>query len=96
VPGTQTTQALVEIKNITEFKPTIGLIQLKADSKEQIMKTKIDEMVKNQKVKIYLAKSDAELMKAYEDMINTAKKIGMDKVDEYANQVFAQKKSLLQ
>ncbi|WP_258881362.1 extracellular solute-binding protein [Paenibacillus sp. sptzw28] len=96
VPGTQTTQALVEIKNITEFKPTIGLIQLKADSKEQIMKTKIDEMVKNQKVKIYLAKSDAELMKAYEDMINTAKKIGMDKVDEYANQVYAQKKSLLQ
>lgn len=96
VPGTQTTQALMETKDITVYKPALGLIQLKSDSDERIIKTKLDEMVTNEKTRIYLAKSDAELDKAYEDMINTAKKIGMDKLDEYANQVYSQKKSLFQ
>lgn len=96
VPGTQTTQALLEVKDITVYKPALSLIQLKGDSPEKVIKTKLDEMVNNQKAKIYLAKSDAELMKAYEELINNAKKIGMDKLDEYANQVYSKKKTLFQ
>ncbi|MFC5470941.1 ABC transporter substrate-binding protein [Cohnella suwonensis] len=96
VPGTQTTQALMEAKAITVYKPVLSMIQLKGDSPEKAIKTKLDEMVNNQKVKIYLAKSDAEMMKAYEELISNAKKIGMDKLEAYANQVYSQKKTLFE
>lgn len=94
VPGTQTTQALLETKAITIYKPEVGMIQVKADSEEKTIKTKIDEMVTNEKVKIYLAKSDEEAVQRYETMMKNAEKIGLQKLDDWANKTYEEKQSL--
>ncbi|RCW42449.1 extracellular solute-binding protein [Paenibacillus prosopidis] len=94
VPGTQTTQALLETKAITTYKPEVGMIQVKADSEEKTIKTKIDEMVTNEKVKIYLAKSDEEAVQRYETMMKNAEKIGLQKLDDWANKTYEEKQSL--
>jgi len=94
VPGAQKTQALLERKAFTVYKPELGLIQLQPDSNEKTIKTKIDEMIKNEKVKIYLAKSEAEAVANYESMVKNAEKIGLDRLTEWANQTYQKKKDL--
>lgn len=94
VPGTQKTQALLETKAITVYKPQLGLIQTQPDSDEKTIKTKIDEMIKNEKVKIYLAKSEEEAMEGYENLVKNAEKIGLNRLVEWANQTYQSKKDL--
>lgn len=94
VPGTQKTEALLQRKEITTYKPEIGLIQTQPDSDEKTIKTKIDEMIKNEKVKIYLAESEEEAVANYETMIKNAEKIGLDRLVDWANDVYQKKKSL--
>lgn len=94
VPGTQKTKALMERKAFTVYKPEIGLIQLQPDSDEKTIKTKIDEMIKNEKVKIYLAKSEEEAVANYESMVKNAEKIGLDRLVDWANQTYQKKKDL--
>ncbi len=94
VPGTQTTQALMETKEITKHKPELGLIQAGPDSEERTIKTKIDEMIKNEKVRIYLADSEEEAMRAYDEMIKNAEQIGLQGLVDWANGVYQKKKGL--
>jgi putative aldouronate transport system substrate-binding protein len=94
VPGTQKTQALMERKAITVYKPEIGLIQTQPDSKEKTTKTKIDEMVKNEKVKIYLADTEEEAVANYEKMIKNAESMGLQELVDWANGIYQKKKDL--
>lgn len=94
VPGAQKTKALMERKAFTVYKPELGLIQLQPDSDEKTIKTKIDEMIKNEKVKIYLAKSEEEAVANYETMVKNAEKIGLDRLVDWANQTYQKKKDL--
>lgn len=94
VPGTQKTEALLQRKEITIYKPEIGLIQTQPDSEEKTIKTKIDEMIKNEKVKIYLAESEEEAVASYESMIKNAEKIGLQRLVDWANEVYQKKKDL--
>ncbi|QTH41552.1 extracellular solute-binding protein [Cohnella sp. LGH] len=94
VPGAQKTQALLERKAFTVYKPELGLIQLQPDSEEKTIKTKIDEMIKNEKVKIYLAKSEQEAVANYESMVKNAEKIGLNRLTDWANQTYQKKKDL--
>jgi putative aldouronate transport system substrate-binding protein len=94
VPGTQKTQALMERKEITIYKPQIGLIQTQPDSKEKTTKTKIDEMIKNEKVKIYLANSEEEAVANYQNMIKTAESMGLQELVDWANEIYQKKKDL--
>lgn len=94
VPGTQKTQALMERKEVTVYKPAIGLIQTQPDSSEKTIKTKIDEMVKNEKVKIYLAESEEEAVANYETMIKNAEKLGLQQLVDWANEIYQKKKDL--
>lgn len=94
VPGAQKTQALMERKAFTVYKPELGLIQLQPDSDEKTLKTKIDEMIKNEKVRIYLAKSEQEAVANYESMLKNAEKIGLDRLVDWANQTYQKKKDL--
>ncbi|GIO84078.1 ABC transporter substrate-binding protein [Paenibacillus faecis] len=96
VPGTQKTQALMETKAITTYKPAIGLIQTQPDSKEKTLKTKIDEMIKNEKVKIYLANSEEEAVAKYENMIKTAENMGLQELVDWANETYRKKKDLFE
>jgi len=94
VPGTQTTQALIENKEITQYKPELGLIQVKADSDERTIKTKIEELIKNERVKIILSESPELVEKNYNAMLENAKKIGLDRLNAWANEEYAKKKEL--
>lgn len=94
VPGTQKTEALLQRKEITVYKPEIGLIQTQPDSEEKTIKTKIDEMIKNEKVKIYLAESEEEAIANYESMVKNAEKIGLQQLVDWANEVYQKKKDL--
>jgi putative aldouronate transport system substrate-binding protein len=94
VPGTQKTQALMERKAITIYKPEVGLIQTQPDSEEKTIKTKIDEMIKNEKVKIYLSKTEEEAIANYDNMIKTAESMGLQKLVDWANQTYQKKKDL--
>ncbi|MNW57495.1 hypothetical protein D3C74_353070 [compost metagenome] len=94
VPGLQKTQALMETKAITVYKPQIGLIQTQPDSEEKTIKTKIDEMVKNEKVKIYLAESEEEAVANYNSMVKNAENMGLQKLVDWANATYEKKKDL--
>ncbi|TFE27490.1 extracellular solute-binding protein [Cohnella luojiensis] len=94
VPGAQKTQALMERKAFTTYKPELGLIQMQPDSQEKTIKTKIDEMIKNEKVKIYLAKSEEEAVSTYKNMVKNAEKIGLEQLVDWANQTYQKKKDL--
>lgn len=94
VPGTQKTQALLERKQITQYKPEIGLIQTQPDSEEKTIKTKVDEMIKNEKVKIYLAGSEEEAIANYENMLKTADQLGLPQLVDWANDIYQKKKEL--
>lgn len=94
VPDTQMTKALMERKAFMVYKPQLGLIQTQPDSEEKTIKTKIDEMVKTEKVKIYLAKSEAEAIANYENMVKNAEKMGLQKLVDWANETYQKKKDL--
>jgi len=94
VPGTQKTQALLETKDITIYKPELGLIQTQPDSEQKIIKTKIDEMIKNEKVKIYLSKSEEEAMENFDNLLSNVEKAGLSKLVEWANETYQKKKNL--
>lgn len=90
----QKTQALMELKAVRIYKPELGLIQTQPDSQEKTIKTKIDEMVKNEKVKIYLAESEEAAVAAYENMLKNAENIGLQKLTDWANATYQKKKEL--
>ncbi|MEK3714451.1 extracellular solute-binding protein [Paenibacillus sp. FSL R7-0333] len=94
VPELQKTQALMELKAVRIYKPELGLIQTQPDSQEKTIKTKIDEMVKNEKVKIYLAESEEAAVAAYENMLKNAENIGLQKLTDWANATYQKKKEL--
>ncbi|KWX74416.1 ABC transporter substrate-binding protein [Paenibacillus riograndensis] len=94
VPGLQKTQALMQTKAITVYKPQIGLIQAQPDSEEKTIKTKIDEMVKNEKVRIYLANSEEEAVANYNSMVKKAEDMGLQKLVDWANATYNKKKDL--
>ncbi|WP_229521427.1 hypothetical protein [Paenibacillus monticola] len=80
-----------ELKAITTYKPQLGLIQAQPDSTEKTIKTKIDEMIKNEKVKIYLAESEEEAVANYENMVKTAESLGLQRLVDWANDTYQKK-----
>ncbi|GGG00166.1 extracellular solute-binding protein [Paenibacillus abyssi] len=88
VPGTPQTEAMIDAKQYTKGNPLLGGIVLPVDSEYQIIKAELDNMVVNEETKIYLAETEAEASQAYENMMETAKNIGMDKLNEYANEQY--------
>jgi putative aldouronate transport system substrate-binding protein len=68
--------------------PVIGLIRFATDSEENIIKSKIDEMIKTEEVKIYMAESAAECESAYNAMLEKAESLGMSKLVAYGNETY--------
>ncbi|WP_168120556.1 extracellular solute-binding protein [Paenibacillus sp. HB172176] len=86
--GSETTRQGEEYSKITSFNPAIGMINPETDSPEQIIRTNIDNMVKTEVTKVYLAPTEAEAEKAYEDMLEKAEKIGMAKLEAWATEQY--------
>ena len=60
------------------------MINPDTDSPEQIIRTNIDNMVKTEVTKVYLAKIEGGSEKAYDDMLKKAEKMGMTKLEAWA------------
>jgi len=84
VPGTQTTKALQEIKEITEHNPAIGMVKLQDGTDEKVIFDKVAEMVKTEEVRIYLAESEEAAEQAYQNMLKLAEGIGLSKLESWA------------
>lgn len=82
--GSETTRQGEQYSKIITFNPAIGMINPDTDSPEQIIRTNIDNMVKTEVTKIYLAATEAEAQAAFEELIKKAEKIGMSKLEEWA------------
>jgi len=93
VPGTQTTKALQEIKTITEQNPAIGMVKLRDGTNEKVIFDKLEDMVKNEEVKIYLAETEEAAEKAYEAMLKIANDIGLADLEKWAAQEYAVQKA---
>ncbi|WP_199619330.1 extracellular solute-binding protein [Paenibacillus alkalitolerans] len=84
-PGSETTRQGEQYSKIIEYNPAIGLLNPETDSQEQIIKTNIDNMVKTEIVKAYLAETPEEANKVYDEILQKAEKIGMAKLEAWAN-----------
>ncbi|OME85222.1 hypothetical protein BK120_11910 [Paenibacillus sp. FSL A5-0031] len=93
VPGTETTKANQELSALTTFMPEIGLVQPAADSQEQVTTNNITNMIDNEEAKIYMATSEEAAKKAFENMVKQADKMGMDKLEQWANTKYEEVKA---
>ena len=89
VPGSETTRAAVNWTNIMEWKPEIGLVKAEPDSREQVIITNLETMIKNEGAKVLLAESEEAAEQAYGAMVQQAEKIGMSDLEAWANGMFA-------
>lgn len=94
VPGSQNTKALLEVKKIKKYKPVLGMIQPPSDSEYATIKTKLDNMIKTQRTKIILAKTQQEAVQAYHQMVKIAKQEGMAKYEKWATDQYKKKQAL--
>ncbi|WP_028608993.1 extracellular solute-binding protein [Paenibacillus harenae] len=86
--GSETTRQGEAYSKITTFNPAIGMINPDTDSPEQIIRTNIDNMVKTEVAKVYLAPTKDEALKAYEEMLKKAEKIGITKLEAWATEQY--------
>jgi len=93
VPGSPTTEALQGIKEITEQNPAIGMVKLRDGMKEKVIFDKLEEMVKNEEIKIYLAESEAAAEQAYQNMLDIAKDIGLAELEAWSTQEYQVQKA---
>lgn len=93
VPGSQTTDAMEKLTKIMEWRPEIGLVKADPDSAEQVIITNLTNMLKNEGSKALLASSEQEAEKAYQNMVDQAEKIGMAKLEAWANTEYEQIKA---
>ena len=96
VPGTQTTKALQEIKDITDYKPSIGMVKIEDGTNERVIFDKIEEMVINEEIKIYLAESEEAAEQAYANMLKIAEDIGLRDLESWATEEYHKKQALFE
>ncbi|WP_020619810.1 extracellular solute-binding protein [Paenibacillus daejeonensis] len=91
-PGSETTRVGEKYREIVEYNPALGMVNPENDSDEQIIRTNIDNMLRNEITKIYLAPTEEEAVKAYEEIIAKADNIGMEKLEAWANSQYGEYK----
>lgn len=72
----------------TEYNPVIGMVRFEADSEEQVVQTKLDEMLKSEEINILMAESEEACEKAYRAMLDKAETIGLSKLMNSANEIY--------
>jgi len=85
---TQTAKARNAWGAYTEYNPVIGMIRFDADSEEQIISTKLDEMLRSEEINILMAESEEACEKAYYAMLEKAESIGLSKLMNSANEMY--------
>lgn len=88
----QTLAAREVMSSYTVRNPVIGMIRFETDSDEAIIKSKLDDMIKSEQIKIYMAESEEECEAAYYSMIEKADQLGMKDLEVYGNETYARLK----
>jgi len=91
---------LLELSNMAKENtvscPAVGLVIPEADSEEQNIKSKLDNMVKTEEMKIFLAESEEACEAAYNDMLDLAIQQGADKLNAWANEAYQAAKATME
>ena len=85
-----------QAKEKTVSCPAVGLVIPEADSEEQNIKSKLDTMVTNEEMKIYLAESEEACEAAYYDMLDLARQQGADELNTWANKAYQEAKAAME
>ncbi len=91
----QTSDAAKEIKKRTIYLPALGMLLPETNTSENSIKSRIDDMIKNEEIKIYLAKTEQECIMAYKNMLTSAEKLGMSDLEVWANSEYSRAKELI-
>jgi len=89
-PDTLGTPVMIEMKQYVVYMPALGLLTPPADSDEQVILTKLDEMVVNEQVNMHLADSEEGVETAYYAILEKAKNLGVKQLVQWANEKYAE------
>ncbi len=89
----KTRQSLEWVGSITTRNPALGLVMnaMQSDSEEYVIYQNLKELDKNYMVKIICAGSEEEAAAQYDEMMENAKKLGVEKVEDWANSIYGEK-----
>lgn len=96
VPDTDVTRTNKVVTDETQFIPAIGLVAPDADSDEQVVLTNIQEMIKSEESKVLLATSEEAASAAYDAMVEQANRIGLERLEAWANERYELAKAQLE
>lgn len=88
----QTFKAREVATAISETNPVLGMLRMGADSEEQTIMNNLVELYNNMTAQIITAPSAEESKAKYQEMMDTAASMGIDKLDEWADSRYAEKK----
>ncbi|MNH39659.1 hypothetical protein D3C79_1008620 [compost metagenome] len=68
-----------------ELVPALGLLIPDSDSAEGVIRTKLEEMIRTEEVRIFMSASEEEAVQAYNDMLAKAEQIGLSQYEAWLN-----------
>ena len=89
----QTFKAREAATSISETNPVLGMLRMGADSEEQTIMNNLVELYNNMTAQIITASTPEESKALYQEMLSTAKSMGADKLDQWADSKYAEKKA---
>ncbi|GBF75612.1 ABC transporter substrate-binding protein [Paenibacillus sp. 598K] len=84
VPDSQMTKWGLAAREALVFNPALGLVSTEPDTEEQTIEAQIENMVKTEEVRIYLAASEEEARAQYTALLEKAESLGLSKLEEWA------------
>jgi putative aldouronate transport system substrate-binding protein len=88
VEGSEFAKTIEAQKPYIYYNPFLGLINPESGTEEYDIQVNIDEMVKVETSKIFLADSEEACEQAYNDMIEIAKGMGLEQLEAYATETY--------
>ena len=89
----QTFKAREAATAISETNPVLGMLRMGADSEEQTIMNNLVELYNNMTAQIITASTPEASKALYQEMLTTAQSMGVDKLDNWADSKYAEKKA---
>ncbi|MFD2115505.1 extracellular solute-binding protein [Paenibacillus yanchengensis] len=91
VPDSEEVVVRRQLMDNTEFNWAMGLIKSPPnDTEESVIATNIKTMIENEETKVYLAETEEEARQQFQKMVEQAEKMGMAKLEEWANKKYVE------
>jgi putative aldouronate transport system substrate-binding protein len=89
----QTFKAREAATSISETNPVLGMLRMGADSEEQTIMNNVVELYNNMTAQIITASTPEDSKALYQEMLETAKNMGVEKLDDWADSKYAANKA---